>query len=104
MYISSCATITTTGSAQKVLGLPANSRAELKAVILSNGATSTARVIIRSGDGTAPEDYNIIVVRVPAGGNVVLDEKQLRGFVAIKDIYVVTDQQPLDVCIAVDAM
>jgi hypothetical protein len=104
MYISSCATITTTGSAQKVLGLPSNSRAELKAVTLSNGATSTARVIIRSGDGTASEDYIILIVRVPAGSNVVLDEKQLRGFVAIKDVYVVTDQQPLDVCIAVDAM
>jgi hypothetical protein len=102
MYISSCATITTTGSAQKVLGLPANSRAELKAVVLSNGASATARVQIRSGDGSATEDYNILIVRVPAGSNVVLDEKQLRGFVAIKDIYVVTDQQPLDVCIAVD--
>jgi hypothetical protein len=102
MFMSNCATITTTGSAQKVLGLPLNSRAELKAVTLSNGATSTARVQIRSGDGTASEDYNIVIIRVPAGGNIVLDEKQLRGFVAIKDIYVVTDQQPLDVCIAVD--
>ena len=104
MYISNCATITTTGSAQKVLGLPANSRAELKAIILSNGATSTARVVVRAGDGTASEDYIILIVRVPAGGNVVLDERQLSGFVAIKDIYIVTDQQPLDVCIAVDAM
>jgi len=104
MYISNCATITTTGSAQKLLGLPANSRAELKAIILSNGATSTARVVVRAGDGTASEDYIILIVRAPAGGNVVLDEKQLSGFVAIKDIYIVTDQQPLDVCIAVDAM
>jgi len=102
MYISNCATITTTGSAQKVLGLPPNSRGELKAVVLSNGASSTAKVTIRSGDGTASEDYIILIVRVPAGGNVVLDEKSLRGFVAIKDIYIVTDQQPLDVCIAGD--
>jgi hypothetical protein len=104
MFISSCATITTTGSPQKVLGLPLNSRAELKAVVLSNGATAVARVIVRSGDGTASEDYIILIVRVPAGGNIILDEKQLRGFIAIKDIHIVTDQQPLDVCIAVDAM
>jgi hypothetical protein len=104
MEVSNSTTITTTGTPVKVLDVPNGYVAELKSLILSNGATATARVVIRSGDGTAAEDYVILVVRVPAGSNIILGEDQLKGFRAIKSIYVVTDQQPIDVSIAVDLM
>jgi len=100
--VSNVTTVTSVNSPVKVLDVPSGFIAELKALILSNGATATARVIVRSGDGTAGEDYNILVVRVPAGGNVILGENEIRGFRAIRSIFIVTDQQPLDVSISVD--
>jgi hypothetical protein len=102
MEISNSVTVTSVNTPVKVLDVPNGYVAYLRSLILSNGAAATARVVVRSGDGTAAEDYVILVVRVPAGSNIVLGEDQLKGFRAIKSIYVVTDQQPLDVSIAVD--
>jgi hypothetical protein len=104
MEISNSVTVTSVNTPIKVLDVPNGYVAYLRSLILSNGATATARVIVRSGDGTAAEDYVILVVRVPAGSNVILGKDELEGFRAIKSIYVVTDQQPLDVSIAVDLM
>ena len=102
--LSNHKTITTTGSAQLLLKIPSDSIAELKQLIISNGASATATVELRSGDGSDSNyDYTILKVKVDAGKSINLNEKDLEGFRAIKDIYVVTDQQPIDVSIVVDA-
>jgi len=104
MEVSNSLTVTSTNTAVKVLDVPSGYVAYLRGLILSNGATATAKVTVMSGDGTAGEDYVILIVRVPPGGNVVLDRNVLASFKAIKSIYVVTDQQPLDVSISAEIM
>ena len=102
--LSNHKTITTTGSAQLLLKIPSDSIAELKQLIISNGASATATVELRSGDGSDSDyDYTILKIKVDAGKSINLNEKDLEGFRAIKNIYVVTDQQPIDVSIVVDA-
>jgi hypothetical protein len=70
--VSNVTTVTSVNTPVKVLDVPDSYIAELKALILSNGATATAKVLVRSGDGTAQEDYIILIVRVPAGGTLSL--------------------------------
>jgi len=102
--LSNHKTITTTGSPQPLLKIPSDSIAELKQLIISNGASATATVELRSGDGSDSDyDYTILKVKVEAGKTVNLSKSDLEGFRAIKDIYVVTDQQPIEVSIVVDA-
>jgi len=89
--------ITTTGSAQKIYTLPSGKTAYLRTLSITNLATANATVEIWSGSGASGEDYRIMTLVVSAGSTLVLGKGDLEGRKAIKDIYVVTDQQPIRV-------
>lgn len=105
VYVNGYTQVTSTGSPVKVLGVPENTVAYLRALVVTNEAASPAKVTIMSGDGSDTDyDYTIMTLIVPASSTIVLDRTDLEGFHATKDIYVVTDQQPVDVAITVEAL
>ena len=94
--------ITTTGSGVKIYTLPGGMVAYLKNLTITNSSSSNATVSIYSGNPSGSSKYGLITIIVEAGTTVTLGEKEIGGRKAIDDIYVVTDQQPINISGAVE--
>ena len=91
--------ITATGETA-LFEVPGPYIAFVRRLMVSNGATATALVqlIFYNGESAKP----MLAVRVPAGGNITLEEDSLPTEACPTRIALSTDQQPLNVSLSIE--